>query len=223
MLFARFMVIYGHKFKSSFETDQELSIAKREWARSIAAYDEDVLLVAIEEAKQRYSWMPSIAEFLQLLDTCQHQFGLPSCMEAYTEACMFADKVLAHHWQHAIVYHAGKKTGWYELRTCEREQIYALFADNYRSLCQRILAGETLPMPPQLQLPDVSSAPLFTWIKAWGNKQGLSEEQAQTMLYYLHLSLRNPERSKLQKKYHHQYPNLWFPNSAEELEQCLAK
>ena len=43
-------------------------IAKREWSTSIGSYDEDVLVAALEMAKQTYSWMPSIAEFLQLIE-----------------------------------------------------------------------------------------------------------------------------------------------------------
>jgi hypothetical protein len=42
MLFARFMTIYGHKFKSAFDDDKEIIIAKREWALSLAGYEEDV-------------------------------------------------------------------------------------------------------------------------------------------------------------------------------------
>ena len=66
MLFARFMVIYGHKFKSIYNSAEELIIAKREWATSIQNYTEDVLVAALERAKVTYSWMPSIAEFVQL-------------------------------------------------------------------------------------------------------------------------------------------------------------
>ena len=39
MLFARFMVIYGHKFKSAFNSPKELVIAKREWSTSIGRMD----------------------------------------------------------------------------------------------------------------------------------------------------------------------------------------
>ncbi len=76
MLFARFMTIYGHKFKSAFDDDKEIIIAKREWALSLAGYEEDVLVLALEQTKRQYSWMPSIAEFLQLMDQCHKHVSI---------------------------------------------------------------------------------------------------------------------------------------------------
>ena len=147
MLFARFMVIYGHKFKSSFETEQELNIAKREWAQSLTPYTEDVLQHALELAKQHYSWMPSIAEFLQLIQQVQTRFGLPNVNDALIEACAHAKAPLTHHWSHAVVYHAGKAIGWYELASYHKTNLEPLFQRHYQDLCEQVLAGVDMPMP----------------------------------------------------------------------------
>ncbi len=219
MLFARFMAIYGHKFKSSFETANELAIAKREWALSIAPYDEDVLAMAMEMAKQNYSWMPSIAEFLQLIEKCQLSFGLPAAEQAYEEACRYADQPSEHAWSHAVVYHAGKQTGWFELRSLATEQSWPRFQQEYKRLCDKVLAGQVLTMPGQLRLPEPNSSELFQLISRWGQTQGITDEEAQSGLYYLHLLKRNPLRAKLQKQCQQKFPHLDWPNDIDELRQ----
>lgn len=217
MLFARFMAIYGHKFKSTFETANELAIAKREWALSIAPYDEDVLAMATEMAKQTYAWMPSIAEFLQLIEKCQMSFGLPAAEQAYEEACRYADQATEHDWSHAVVYHAGKQTGWFELRSLSAEQIWPRFQQQYKALCDKVLAGQVLVMPGQLRLPEANSSELFQLINQWGIAQGIADEEAQSALYYLHLVARNPLRGKLRQQNADKYPQLNLPDSIDDL------
>ena len=223
MLFARFMVIYGHKFKSAFNSPKELVIAKREWATSIGNYDEDVLVAALELAKQTYSWMPSIAEFLQLIEKCQQGFGLPAGEQAYAEACRYASEPLKHAWSHAAVYHAGKKCGWFELRSHSQQQMAPRFKSVYKDLCDRVLAGEILIMPGQKALPEPSSSELFELINAWAERNSLVVEEAQTNLYYLHLVARNPLRRRLHEKAQAYYPQLTLPETIEELRNLVSE
>ncbi|MDP6968503.1 MAG: replication protein P [Gammaproteobacteria bacterium] len=222
MLFARFMVIYGHKFKSAFNSPKELVIAKREWSTSIGSYDEDVLVAALEMAKQTYSWMPSIAEFLQLLEKCQQSFGLPVAEQAYAEACRYASEPLRHPWSHAAVYHAGKQTGWFELRTLTQKQMWPSFRHVYKALCDRVLAGEELVMPVGQALPAPSSSELFDLVNSWAEQQGLAVEDAQTCLYYLHLVERNPLRQRLLQQAQTKHPDIQFPATLADLRQAIA-
>jgi hypothetical protein len=221
MLFARFMVIYGHKFKSAFNSPKELVIAKREWSTSIGSYDEDVLVAALELAKQTYSWVPSIAEFLQLLEKCQQSFGLPTAEEAYTEACRYASEPSQHAWSHAAVYHAGKQAGWFELRTATQQQIWPHFRTLYKALCDRVLAGEQLPISTARGLPEPSSSELFKLIDQWAEQHDLSSEEAQTALYYLHLVERNPLRKRLLEQAQEKYPNSELPSTLADLRHLL--
>ncbi|MFC6669407.1 hypothetical protein [Marinobacterium aestuariivivens] len=78
MLFARFMAIYGHKFKSCFETQDEIRIAKREWALSLRGYGEAELVAAIDHCKEQLAWMPTISEFLKILQE-QGDRRMPGC------------------------------------------------------------------------------------------------------------------------------------------------
>ena len=102
MLFARFMAIYGHKFKSCFETQDEIRIAKREWALSMQGYSEAELVSAINRCKETLAWMPTISEFITILNEQSGDFGLPPAKIAYEEVCRYADHPTRHHWTHEI-------------------------------------------------------------------------------------------------------------------------
>jgi len=197
MLFARFMTIYGHKFKSVFDDDKEIIIAKREWAFSLAGYEEDVLVLAIEQAKRQYSWMPSIAEFLQLMDQCQQSFGLAPAEQAYAEACRHATAPKHHSWSHAAVYHAGRTTGWFELKSLPRQATQGRFNQHYKMLCQRVLAGENLEQVQTTALPTPNNDDLFALIDQWAKQLDITPELAQSALYFLHLPVQSPLRENL--------------------------
>ncbi len=217
MLFARFMTIYGHKFKSAFDDDKEIIIAKREWALSLAGYEEDVLVFAIEQTKRQYSWMPSIAEFLQLMDQCQQSFGLASSEQAYAEACRYAGSPSHHPWSHAAVYHAGRATGWFELKSLPRQATQGRFNQYYKSLCQRVLAGEDLDQVQSVALPAPNNDNLFALIDQWGKQVDLAPELAQSALYFLHLPSQSPLRERLYLRSKAVYLSLNIPYAIDEL------
>ena len=217
MLFARFMTIYGHKFKSAFDDDKEIIIAKREWALSLAGYEEDVLVLAIEQTKRQYSWMPSIAEFLQLMDQCQQSFGLAPAEQAYAEACRHATAPSHHPWSHAAVYHAGRETGWFELKSLPRQATQGRFNQHYKVLCQRVLAGENLDQVQATALPAPNNDNLFALIDQWAKQVDMVPELAQSALYFLHLPKHSPLRRQLYIRSKSVYLALSIPVSIDEL------
>lgn len=184
MLFARFMAIYGHKFKSCFETQDEIRIAKREWALSVQGYSESQLVAAIDQCKETLEWMPSIAEFLRLLDEMGEQ-GIPAVLAAYQEACRYADRPTQHGWSHPVVYHAGRETGWFELRSLAGAAIFKRFSYNFQQVKARFKRGDALDLPVAAGLEDQSEASLYRFIQHWSESQPLSHEQASSLLYYL--------------------------------------
>ncbi len=186
MVFARFMVIYGHKFKSVFDSDDEIRIAKREWALSLQGFTEQELVQAVNLCKERFVWMPTISEFLGVLRRAPEEFGLPAALDAYQEACRYSDRPREHRWSHPAVYHAGRATDWFRLRTEEKSRVFRDFEHNYQQLCQRVMAGEDLAVPLPQALPDKSDTTLVAFIQQWGREQGVTPEQAATLLYYLY-------------------------------------
>lgn len=195
MVFARFMTIYGHKLKSVFESEDEIRIAKREWALSLGGYSEQQLVQAVNRCKEEFVWMPTISEFLSLLRVRPEELGLPSEQAAYLEACEFADDPLAHEWRHPAVYFAGKATDWYRLRTEDKDQVFSDFQFNYRQLCQRVIEGESLEVPVPRGLPNKQSNTLAAFINEWSADQGVTPEQAATLLFYLTKPRHSPVRA----------------------------
>ncbi len=185
MLFARFMTIYGHKFKSVFQSEDEIRIAKREWALSLRGYTEQEMVLAIDRCKQQFVWMPTIAEFLELMRKELKDYGLPQALAAYQEACMHSDHPRDHSWSHPAVYFAGRATDWFRLRTEDKCDVMPDFEFNYRQMCQRVMDGEELAVPVAQALPDKSSNTLALFVQQWGEQQGVTPQQAATLLYYL--------------------------------------
>ncbi len=185
MIFARFMTIYGHKFKSTFENENEIRIAKREWALSLRDYNEQELVAAVNRCKEVFVWMPTVSEFLSILKKGFEDYGLASSLAAYHEACMHADHPRKHKWSHAAVYFAGRETDWFRLRTEEKSEVLADFEFNYRKLCQRVIAGEELEIPLPKGLPNKSHDTLAEFIQTWGKDNKVTAEQAATLLFYL--------------------------------------
>lgn len=200
MIFARFMAIYGHKFKSCFETQDEIRIAKREWALSLQGYREPELVAAVDLCKQQYAWMPTIAEFLQVLRELTGDSGLPSVQQAYQEAGRYADAPSQHHWSHPAVYHAGKLTGWFRLRTETDLRVMPDFRQQYERVCQRVRAGETLEVPSHQALPDHQDQSLFAFIQQWGEQHQLAPEVASKWLFYL----TKPKGSQVRERFRKQ-------------------
>ena len=192
MVFTRFMAIYGHKFKSSFETETEMRIAKREWAMSLGDFSENELVAAVSIAKETMAWAPSIAEFLTILQQLNDAFGLPDVRHAYREACFNAQSPTSHAWSHNVVYQAGRETGWFELRSEEEKVTFPRFNYHYEIMCRRFRKGEILEQPVAVAIEDKQTNTLFIFIQQWAKDHQLSPEVGSSLLYYM----TKPEGSK---------------------------
>ncbi|WP_225307554.1 replication protein P [Nitrincola iocasae] len=193
MIFARFMAIYGHKFKSCFETQNEIRLAKREWALSLRGYAEADLVAAVNRCKETLAWMPTVSEFLTILRSINGDFGLPAPYAAYQEACQYAADPLAHSWSHVAVYLAGKETGWFRLRAEEQGQVLPEFGYAYDLFCQRVRRGETLEQPIPKAISDQQDNTTARFIQAFATEHQLPE----SLLYYMTKPLGTRIRERL--------------------------
>lgn len=200
MIFARFMAIYGHKFKSCFETEHEIRLAKREWALSLGSYSEAELVAAVNRCKETLAWMPSISEFLNILRSLQGDFGLPSTYKAYTEACFHAHEPSVYDWSHPAVYFAGQEVGWFRLRAEEEGQVYPAFQLAYEQLCRRVRQGESLHKPVHKGIEDKRDTTTALLIAEFAQEQDVSPELAATLLFYL----TKPKGSRVRERFREQ-------------------
>lgn len=193
MIFARFMAIYGHKFKSCFETENEIRLAKREWALSVDGYRESILVAAVNRCKETLAWMPTVSEFLAILRELQGDFGLPNALAAYQEACYKAADPTAHTWTHSAVYLAGREVGWFRLRGEESTQVQPAFTYAYEQFCQRVRRGDTLNTPPVKGIVDQQDNSTAKFILAFSEQEGIAED----LLYYL----TKPKGTKIRERF----------------------
>ena len=200
MIFARFMAIYGHKFKSSFETENEIRLAKREWALSLKGYGEHELVMAVNRCKETMVWMPTISDFLTILRDINGDFGLPSPYQAYQEAALHADHPTQHTWSHIAIYHAGRATGWFELRTEDEADIFDRFSYNYAQVCRRVREGEELDAAVPHAIENRSESTTARFMLAFAKQHGVSEEDACSWLYYLTCPKGSASRKRLQRQ-----------------------
>jgi hypothetical protein len=200
MIFARFMAIYGHKFKSCFETEDELRIAKREWALSLRGYGERELVAAVNRCKETLAWTPTISEFLAILREIGGDFGLPSTRDAYVEACLHAQHPREHQWSHPAVYWAGRNTGWFELRSEDEEQVLPKFSYQYDVLCRRVRQGEELELPVLPAIENKQDSTTARFMLAFAEQHKLAPEYACDLLYYLTLPRGSKVRQRLRQQ-----------------------
>lgn len=200
MIFARFMAIYGHKFKSCFESQDEIRIAKREWALSLRGYSEHELVAAVNRCKETLAWMPTVAEFLAIVRDLNGDFGLPSTPAAYREAAFHADHPLEHQWSHLAVYHAGRNTGWFELRSEDERNILPRFSYQYDLMCRRVRQGEQLDEPVPQALENKQDTTNATFMLEFAREHNLDEAETCSMLFYLTCTPRSRQRSMMREK-----------------------
>lgn len=200
MIFTRFMAIYGYKYKSCYETEDELRIAKREWALSLRGYSESELVAAVNRCKETLAWMPTISEFLAILRDIGGDFGLPSTRNAYVEACMYADHPQRHRWSHPAVYLAGQNAGWFELRGEDESQIFPRFSYQYEVLCRRVREGENLELPVVPAIENRQDSTVARFMLAFAEEHRLDPEFACSLLYYLTLPKGSATRERLKDK-----------------------
>ncbi len=86
--------------------------------------------------------------------------GLPDARAAYREACNASSPKANFNWSHPAVYHAGRESNWFFLANNAESVAYPVFAEHYRKICARVLEGEKLPLPAQLQLEEKPGTPL---------------------------------------------------------------
>lgn len=185
MVFTRFMAIYGHKFKSSFETESEMRIAKREWAMSLAEYSENELVAAVTVSKETLAWAPSISEFIVILDNLNGAMGMVDVRPAYREACFHAQQPSKHKWSHPTIYHAGQATGWFELRSQQEKTSFPVFEYHYQIMCRRFRKGDPLDKPSVPAIVNKQDATLSQFIINWADEQQLAPELASSLLYFM--------------------------------------
>ncbi|WP_369625268.1 hypothetical protein [Marinobacterium sp. BA1] len=149
-VFTAFRAAYGSRFTSA-RSAQELIDFKQMWQSILKPFEIDEVKRAVQTTITTLHWPPSIIEFLENLQSARAGFTLPSSDQAYHEACSHAASPSRARWTHVAIYHAGRDTGWYRLRSDSSFAVSKAFAHHYNRYVQRVMAGEVLEQPKSSQ------------------------------------------------------------------------
>lgn len=143
-MFALFRLNYHNQFSAAFPDTDTLRHAQRLWLEALAAFTPEQILAGAKRAILESEYLPTVHKMLTLCAAS----GLPEPRAAYREACNAPSPKANFNWSHPAVYHAGKASDWFFLGSSPESTAFPVFAEHYRKLCTRVLAGEELP-PPQ--------------------------------------------------------------------------
>lgn len=196
MLFARFALIYTHRFESAYGDEDMITQAKREWGYSLAGTPVHLVEQALQRCKLELAWPPTIAEFVRFLTPEPESLGLPATQQAYLEACQNSHAPLQVQWSHPAVLLAAREVGHFQLRSEAEHRTRPVFEQAYRDLVARVAQGETLEVtqPKALPEPDLSQeqALVDDLLAA-----GLPPTEAYPLAYYME----KPLGSEVRKHY----------------------
>lgn len=114
-----------------------------------------------ERAKEK-TWYPhpSAHEFAKCCLPTPEDYGLPDANSAYIEAANARRPVERQKYSHAIVYHAARLCGWFEIRTKTADQVFPRYKKIYEELAKKVINGEEFAPPSAPALEEKISAPL---------------------------------------------------------------
>lgn len=139
-------------FNRKLVSDPVGSTAYRQFESDMADLSDRQIEIGLERAKD-FTGFFTTPTFRELCRVTPEDIGLPAVHAAYLEAAKADGPRDMLRWSHPAVYHAGRETGWFELRTGTEKEIYPLFKRNYEEICRRVMGGEQLDMPVQRALP----------------------------------------------------------------------
>lgn len=151
--------MYGHKWSSTYgPTDKGDT-----WRKVLTGITPRQLADGLNHlATHGDAWPPSAPEFRKFcLEAKSQQAGLPDPETALHEAMINAYSPSRSKWTHAAIYHAGKATGWHDLKTAtsENKGLVERFKRNYEIASKRVMNGEDLSADIPLGLEDTREKP----------------------------------------------------------------
>ena len=159
-IFALFRVNYHNQYYSAFNDIELLNQAKRLWLGSLRHYPVDCLLHAARQIIEQSEYLPTLHKMIEACDQQTGETGLPTARNAYLEACLASHPKAQYAWSHPAVYHAGSKTGWYDLENQPEYISWPNFKVNYEDYKRRALQGEPMPIPETVALTAPDKSPL---------------------------------------------------------------
>ncbi|MFT6387917.1 MAG: hypothetical protein ACJAUP_001289 [Cellvibrionaceae bacterium] len=151
---------YHHLYFSAYPEMDAVNTAKRLWIENLHSYHSDIIRQATHALIQQSDYLPTISRIIKKCIELSSDQALPNVHDAYSEACNAPSPKQNSHWSHPAVYYAGKKSNWRFLSSTDAKIAFPIFKNHYESVCEKLLAGYTLPPIETLALPETIETPL---------------------------------------------------------------
>ena len=159
-VFALFRINFHNQFYAAFNDVQLLKQAKRLWLESLRHYPVECLLKAARQIIEQSEYLPTLHKMIEACDQQSDETGLPTVRDAYLEACLASHPKAQYPWSHPAVYHAGARTGWYDLENQAEYVSWPNFKRNYEEYKRKALQGESLQIESTIDLPEPEKSTL---------------------------------------------------------------
>jgi hypothetical protein len=160
-VFTLFRLNYHNQYYKAYEDAAQLNQVKKLWLEGLAGIDVESILRGARRLIEESEYLPTLHRMLECCHEAQFAaHGLPSPREAYREAATAARD--SHRWSHAAVWHAARATGLQLLASGREAEVLPLFERRYQDVCERLLAGAELALPPPAQAPQQPTAPAMS-------------------------------------------------------------
>lgn len=172
-LFAKFALLYGHKWVSIYPDQDVLFEAEKAWGEALAGFTLDDIKRGIDKAiDQHPSWPPTVGEFKKLCQFDCSELGLPSLDQAWFEASSTDPRAK---YSHGIVLAARNdgRCDAYTWRLLPTGKGMKLFEPIYTDYVNRFKAGEAFDLP--IMIEDKVGRPVTKSERAVAHKQWFGE------------------------------------------------
>lgn len=159
-VFALFRLNYHNQYYAAYPDAEQLRQIKKLWLDSLGEYPVEQILRGARHAIEHSEYLPTLHRMRECCELGLTTLGLPSPRDAFLEACRAGSPKAAQPWSHPAVYVAGRDSDWFFLSNNPEQKTWPVFRERYRQVCQRVLRGEKLEMPPPEALEQQPSQPL---------------------------------------------------------------
>lgn len=133
-------------FDKQFHEEGKLENTKLEWARAFMIErlnSPRKLEKAVEKCRREASiYIPTIKQFMDWCEIEPQDLGLPSVLDAFSQACKNSHNyVVEKEWLHPVVHHAWLLSEPYRLLHLPRDEAFSLFDKNYKISLKRLRDG----------------------------------------------------------------------------------
>jgi hypothetical protein len=136
--------IYGAQFANQYGSVGGESFIT--WSIGLSDLTPDDIELGFRKTLERENaFVPNLNEFRTLCRKRPEDFGLPSSLDAWREACAHCHEYTTHPWSAKAVFEAGSRIQFFNIKSGQARE--KGFAEVYEQVCQEVMQGKVFKGP----------------------------------------------------------------------------